>query len=724
MKPTFKKILAYINRKKRRGENISLSSLENKFVKGKKKRLYKEQLTSLISKLRKEGILVIQNGEIDLSLKEPIYGIVEQDGKVSYINVPVAHQSDRLLKVYIPNRLFGGVKQGDVVRIKLINYRRNKFFGKPIYIIKNVSEKVLGRVKQKIGRNLYLVRSEIEEDGEKSTYIVAYSDTKEGYKVGDLVIVGEMDARDRLEISKAILSSSIIRSVKFFLGNIISKVDKDSLQMLQYIITCKKYELEPYKEEELYLEEERIKEAYKEWVNKDFPDTDIDLRGLFTVTIDGIEAKDFDDAISIERKDGKWILWVHIADVSYWVRQGSFLDLEARRRGTSVYLVENVVPMLPKVLSEDICSLKANEPRKCISTRIELNGRGEVENVRFYKSVIEVNNRLTYEWVERVLDKEERVDNRDLEDFLYDAYKLAMMLNSCRMRDGSIDLNIPEPYFIIQEGKVKDIAYTKRLKSHRIIEEFMLICNKEVAKYIERYGYPSIYRVHEDIDEEKLIAFERIANRMGYSFKRKKNIYMAIKEFLDSIAGKPEEKILNYLFLRSMKIAKYYPESIGHFGLGFLSYTHFTSPIRRYPDLIVHRVLKAIMERRKKPYKKKELYQIAEESSLSERNAVFAERFYAKLKSAEYMQDKIGTVYKAMIIGFSKTSLFVELLEKPIEGRIALQTLRDDFYVVDEERQIAIGKRTKRVFEIGDIREVKLVSVDVFNGYIDFEFVE
>ncbi len=457
----------------------------------------------------------------------------------------------------------------------------------------------------------------------------------------------------------------------------------------------------------------------------------VDLRSLNICTIDGEKARDFDDAVAIEKKDGHYILYVSIADVSHYVKEGSQLDKEAYLRGTSVYFPDRCIPMLPEHLSNGVCSLNPGEDRLTVTVEIKFSRRGVPVDARFYESVIRSSYRLTYTEVTEMLENRDTALIKKYSAIYPDLKlmeELARKLNRERMKLGSIDFDLPEPEIIIDiAGRPQDIVKAPRTIAHRIIEEFMLAANRKVAELFEDGEYPTIYRVHEPPAPEKIEALREFLAGFGYTLDRKVTP-RTFQKLLEAVKGRPEERLINHVMLRAMKQAVYSEENIGHFGLAFPTYTHFTSPIRRYPDLIVHRLLKKLLHKR---YTLKEqrrmarlLPGIADNSSKCERRAMEAERECVDLKKAQFMQDKIGEVFEGFISGVESFGFFVELKEYFVEGLVHVTTLRDDFYRFDERRHALIGENTKKIYSIGKEVLVRVRDVDIERRRIDFEPVE
>lgn len=484
----------------------------------------------------------------------------------------------------------------------------------------------------------------------------------------------------------------------------------------------------------------RVEEYLKEEIPGEIGSRDKENRKSFidlpVVTIDGADAKDLDDAVSLEKlSNGNFRLGVHIADVSYYVKEGTPLDLEARSRGTSVYLVDRVLPMLPPKLSNNICSLNPGVERLCMSAVIEFSSQGDVVGYEFFPSVIKTNYRMNYDEVNALFAGEESEELEkqysDVLEMLWEMKALADILRQKRFAGGSIDFDFPEPEVILDEnGRPLDIDRKPRGPGEKLIEEFMLAANRTVATFFYESGYPFVYRVHEEPDEEKINEFREFVQKFGYNLpKYKENLTPShFQSLLKEVKGKREERIFSTMMLRSMKQARYATDNLGHFGLAFDNYTHFTSPIRRYPDLTVHRLIKEILknkELRKSREKRllEKLNKIAYSSSLREQEATEAERESVDLKMAEYMEQYIGEEFNGIISGVTSFGIFVEL-ENLVEGLVHVSTMTDDYYVFDEVVYALRGERTGKTYKIGD--EVRITVVDVIKSEqsVDFKLVE
>lgn len=464
-----------------------------------------------------------------------------------------------------------------------------------------------------------------------------------------------------------------------------------------------------------------------------------DLRNEVIVTIDGADAKDLDDAVHVKRLDnGNYVLGVHIADVGYYVKERSALDQEAFRRGTSVYLVDRVIPMLPHRLSNGICSLNPKVDRLTLSCEMEFEA-GTLKQVRhdIFTSVIRTTERMTYTDVRRILMADEENPETELKERyapLLDMFKLmeelATGLRRKRMKRGAIDFDFQESKIIVDEqGKAIDIVKRERSIAEQIIEEFMLAANETVAEHFYWLKVPFLYRIHEDPDQEKLQTFMTFAANFGYIVKGKGNSVhpRALQTLLDKIQGTKEATVISTMMLRSMKQAKYDAESLGHFGLAAEFYSHFTSPIRRYPDLVIHRIIREVLagggalSPKRHDALTARMPDIAQHSSQRERVAVEAERDTDKLKKCEYMLDKIGETFSGIISSVTSFGLFVEL-ENTVEGLIRLGDLHDDYYHFHPEHMILVGERTSKIYRIGDEVEIIVSRVNMSDHTIDFEF--
>lgn len=457
-----------------------------------------------------------------------------------------------------------------------------------------------------------------------------------------------------------------------------------------------------------------------------------DLRLLPTVTIDGETAKDFDDAVSVRQEsDGKVRLWVSIADVGHYVREGSPVDLEAYERGTSVYFPGKCLPMLPEKLSNGICSLNPAVDRLTMTAEMLFDRDGRRLDSRFYPAVIRSQARLTYTEVAAMLVENDAatIDRYpDIYPHLQVMAELAQRLTAMRRRRGSLDFDLPEAEIVLDlQGRPENIVRAERNLAHRLIEEFMLAANEAVATFLAGRDAPLLYRVHEPPSTEKLQAFQEFIGHFNYGISLDKGSVdpRRLQQLLVELEGKPEERMINQVLLRSMKQAHYSPENVGHFGLAADLYCHFTSPIRRYPDLVVHRALRQVLTAGKLPDKHKAHLQevlpaMGEHTSQRERRAMEAEREIVSLKKCQFMADKVGEVFSGFVSGVQPFGFFVELEDLFVEGLVHISSIPDDFYVFEEDLQRLLGQHRRRVFQVGGEVQVTVAKVDLDRREIDF----
>ena len=459
----------------------------------------------------------------------------------------------------------------------------------------------------------------------------------------------------------------------------------------------------------------------------------VDLRDKKIFTIDGEDAKDLDDAVRVEKlKNGNYKLEVHIADVSYYVKENSLLDQEALIRGTSIYMLGNVIPMLPKELSNGICSLNAGEDRFTLSCVMEIDTKGNVVSSEIYKGVICVTERMSYTDVQKILDKSDEAVLEKYSKYTQDfeiMEELAKILKARRIENGYLNLDIPESKIELDiEGKAVKIGKYETTFANEIIEQFMLTANEAVAEKFYWLDAPFIYRVHEEPDIDKVNELNKFLYNFGLKIKANKdNVYP--KEFakvLEEIKGKEEERVISTLILRTLKLAKYEPENKGHFGIASKYYCHFTSPIRRYPDLFIHRVISKYLENN---YilddediirLKKQSEDRSKQSSEREKVATEVERDAEKMKKAEYMEDKIGEEYEGIISSITPFGMFVEL-DNTVEGLVRFENMGDEYFIYNEERKVLIGEKTNKTYKIGDKVDIRVIRASKQLREIDFE---
>ena len=458
----------------------------------------------------------------------------------------------------------------------------------------------------------------------------------------------------------------------------------------------------------------------------------VDLRKKEIFTIDGEDAKDLDDAVCVEKlENGNYQLGVHIADVSHYVQPGTMLDKEAILRGTSVYMMDRVIPMLPRELSNGICSLNEGQDRLAISVWMEINKHGKVIASDVQKSVIRVTKRMSYNIVYRILEEQNPELCKKYAPYVEHFQKmqeLAKILRKRRDAAGSLDLNVPESKIILnQQGIAIDVQKYQSTFAHEIIEQFMLTANETIAEKFYWLEAPFIFRVHEEPEMEKIEELNKFLHNFGYKIKAKKDaIYpSAFAEVLEKVKGKPEERVVSNLILRTLKVARYEAENRGHFGIASKYYCHFTSPIRRYPDLFIHRIISYYLahDYTMKPTKKEDYFvkaaNYATQSSEREKTAQKVERDSEDIKKAEYMQDKIGEEYTGIISSITSFGIFVEL-ENTVEGLIRFENLGNEYFIYDDAHKIIRGEHTNKTYQIGDTMKIRVIAANKELRQIDF----
>ena len=507
---------------------------------------------------------------------------------------------------------------------------------------------------------------------------------------------------------------------------VLGNVNEAGMDMLSLI---KDYDL-PYR-----FPKEVVREAqsYGTKINEDDIKNRTDLRGKYNIfTIDGEDAKDLDDAVCVQKLDnGNYKLDVHIADVSEYVKENTLLDKEALLRGTSIYMLDRVIPMLPRELSNGICSLNAGEDRFTLSVSMEINEKGKIVSSDIFKGIINVTRRMSYKDVQAILDNSNKEIVEKYKDFIPDfklMEELALILKNKRLEKGYLNLDIPESKIILDEdGYAIDVKKYETTFANEIIEQFMLSANETIAEKFYWLKAPFIYRVHEDPDIEKVNELNKLLYNFGYKvYTKEGKVYPAeFSKILKEVENKPEEKIISNMILRTLKVAEYDAENKGHFGIASKYYCHFTSPIRRYPDLFIHRIIsKYLRNNYTMSENEVEIYnKIAEndakQSTEREKIATQVERDSIDIKKAEYMSKKIGEQYDGIISGVTQFGVFVEL-ENTVEGLVRFENLGDDYYEYDEEHKILIGERNKETFKMGDKMRIEVIEANKQEKRISF----
>jgi len=668
-------------------------------------------LMSLLDELEKEGALI--------KTKKRKYAIPEHFGLVGgklqmttkgygFVSTTPRREDD----IFIPPSELGGAMHQDKVLVKIVEKHGDdkRREGKVVQVVERANWKVVGTLDvkedyaflvpddKKINKDIYIPKTGVNNGQSGQKVVVTISQWPEGQRnpegyVSEVLGFKGDPGTDILSIIRMYqLPEEFPKKVLREADDIPQEIDPDELKGRR------------------------------------------DLRDKRIVTIDGADAKDLDDAISVERmENGNYMLGVHIADVTHYVKESSKLDMEALERGTSVYLIDRVIPMLPHRLSNGICSLNSKVDRLTLSVFMEINKQGKVVNHEIAETVINSSERLIYTDVSDMLDNVQRDDLAHLE-YLREDFKLfqelSLILRGRREQRGSIDFDFPEPYITLDaDGKPVDVFERERRVANRIIEEFMLATNETVAEAFFWMQVPFVYRIHEEPDPTRIEVFVKFVSNLGYTLKGVNNEIhpKSMQTLLGQIEGKPEENIINKLMLRSLKRARYSPECGGHFGLAAEYYCHFTSPIRRYPDLQIHRIIKDMLNNRLTPGRLSQLEGIvahaAENSSDRERNAEQAERDVDDLKKAEYMIRFIGDEFEGMISGVTNFGIFIQL-ENTIEGLCRMSDLDDDYYVHDPERMQLVGERSKKVYRIGDRVRIRVDRVSIELREVGFTILE
>jgi len=606
---------------------------------------------------------------------------------------------------FIPAARMGSARHGDRAVVRVLNVRRD---GRPeaevIQIIKRGKNQLAGFFRTVGNHGI------VHPEDPLFSFFVRVKRPAANVQDGDAVIV-------KLIEQQTFASEAT--------GEIVRVLGNPALVPVQAKLVAEKFNLSQEFSPESRLESEFAKPLPG-------PDQREDLRQLLHITIDGADAKDFDDAVCVEKLADGFRLWVSIADVSAYVRPGSSLDLEAYERGTSVYFPGTVIPMLPENLSNNLCSLLPNEDRLTLTVKLDFDESANLKTKTFSRSIINSKHRFTYDIVKNILiDKDQQI-RRAHKEFITPltwASALARKLQTKRIKRGAVRFSIPEAAISLEnDGTVKSIEKRDTHFAHQMIEEFMLAANEAVADTFAESDHKTLYRIHERPDHEKVSEFVKFAATLGFTLSQTIETSSWYNEVIESAAGTPHEYIINNLLLRTMQQARYSVDNCGHFGLGAENYLHFTSPIRRYPDLAVHRQICSLVDGSTSPTQQKTtpvaLKEAGQALSAKERTAISAERDMVDRLKRQFMSTQIGATFKAVISGVADTSLYIELVDTFISGIIKLSSISDDYYIFDEKRHRVVGDISGTTFQIGNSLSVELIDVDNQSNKIFFKPVE
>ncbi len=691
------------------GKDAGLKSIFPKLL----KKLTQEEVIIALNELDREGVIQIENKgkirllHVDAPLEEKRN---KGGGRYFFGTVDLTRSGDGFVSVdgfvkdiFIPKKFVRTAMQGDQVKVRIIAHGRRPE-GEIIGIVKRSQDTFTGRV-EVLERFAFFVA----DDRRLNTDIFVPLDSLHGAKSDDRVIV-------RVTNWNTGTKNPLGEVLEILTGGASSDLD------MKRILMDNGFSIEFPKS--VYGELENVSEA----ISPAEVAKRIDFRDVLTFTIDPEDAKDFDDALSFRvLENGNYEIGVHIADVGHYIPEGSELDKEAERRGTSVYLPDRVCPMLPEKLSNELCSLRPHEDKLTFAAIFEFDDKLNIKHFTIAKTVIHSNRRFTYEEVQQILE----TGKGDYHDELAVLLKVSKKIREQRFKNGAIGFEKAEVRFKLDAtGKPIGIVLKIRKDAHLLVEDFMLLANETVAKFGSRIkggkqGKPFVYRVHDSPDLGKLEQFAAVASGFGYSlkFEEPKQIAGTLNALLKRVEGKPEQNVIETMAIRSMAKAAYTTENIGHYGLAMEYYTHFTSPIRRYPDVLVHRLLHLQLTGSDRIVDRDELETLCKNSSLMERKAMDAERDAVKYKQIEFLQDKIGLEFDGIVTGVIPKGIFVEMTDNKCEGMVSVDLLGEEDFVFDEKFVRLVGTRTGKRYQLGDKVKVKILSADIILRRIDLDLV-
>lgn len=667
-----------------------------------------KEFKKVLNDMEKEGIILKNNKDKyrPFNSEYLVVGSIEGNEKGFGFLVPKDKEKD---DIFIPAEDMNGAMHGDKVIVNIVKKEEGdkRSEGEVMRILERTNKYIVGTFEDNINFGFLI------PDEHKIAYdIFIPKDLKSG-------------AKDRQKVVVEITTWPEQRRNPE--GKVVDVLGYPNEKGADILSIIKQFQLP----EEFLKEVLRETDSIEESISQEELEGRVDLRDLKTFTIDGADAKDFDDAVSIEAlSNGNFKLGVHIADVSHYVRPNTELDKEAYKRGASVYLIDRVIPMLPEKLSNGICSLKPNEDRLTLSVIMEIDDKGKVVDHEIVESIISSKQRLIYDDVSDFLENEDERAKAILSNLLTELKQMEQLMETLmkkRHSRGSIDFDFAETFIELDEnGFPIDVRKAERRIANRMIEEFMLVTNETVAERFFWADTPFLYRIHEEPNPEKLQQFGEFIHNFDYSLKGSEIHPKQLQQLIEEIKGKKEELVISTLLLRSLRKAKYSEVKDIHFGLAAEHYSHFTAPIRRYPDLMIHKIIKDSINGKLTSNKEKAyediLPDVAEHTSMAERRAEEAEREVADLKMAQYMSGKIGEQYEGIISSVTSFGLFVQL-ENTIEGLVHFNNMDDDYYIFDEENYYIIGERTHKTYRLGDIVKIEVIGADIGKKNIDFKLV-